>query len=90
MDIPARQAYVVSIVKPGERSAAVALTGSIRGLAQSAGPLIAGAAIQSAALGLPFFLAGGVKAAYDIALYHGYRRRFGDHEEFGRPVRQAP
>jgi MFS family permease len=90
MDIPARQAYVVSIVKPAERSAAVAITGSIRGLAQSAGPLIAGVAIQSAALGLPFFLAGGVKALYDIALYHGYRRRFGDHETLDAAVRQAP
>jgi MFS family permease len=80
MDQPARQAYVVSIVKPSERSGAVAVTGAARGLAQAAGPIITGAAIQGAALGVPFILAGTVKALYDIALYSGFRRRRADHE----------
>lgn len=80
MDIPARQAYVVSIVKPSERSGAVAVTGLVRGLASSAGPVITGAAIQTAALGTPFFVAGTTKALYDIALYIGFRRRRAEHE----------
>jgi MFS family permease len=80
MDVPARQAYVVSIVKPNERSGAVAVTGSVRGLAQAVGPVITGFAIQSAALGLPFVLAGAVKVSYDLLLYRGYRHRLGDHE----------
>jgi MFS family permease len=84
MDIPARQAYVVSIVKPNERGGAVALTGAARGLAQAIGPMISGAAIQGAALGIPFVLAGSVKACYDLALYKGFRRRLGAHEA---PVR---
>jgi hypothetical protein len=80
MDVPARQAYVVSIVKPAERSGALAFTGAVRGIAQSFGPAITGAAIQAAALGLPFLLAGSIKSTYDVALYIGFRRRFGDHE----------
>lgn len=86
MDVPARQAYVVSIVKPSQRSGAVAVTGVARGLASAAGPVIAGAAIQTAALGAPFIVAGATKALYDIALYFGYRRRRADHEN--SPTRQ--
>lgn len=80
MDVPARQAYVVSIVKPAERSGALAFTGAVRGIAQSFGPAITGAAIQAAALSIPFLLAGSIKSTYDVALYFGFRRRFGDHE----------
>jgi len=80
MDIPARQAYVVSIVSPGERSGAVAITGLARGIANAVGPAITGAAIQTASLGTPFIIAGITKAVYDIALYYGFRRRRGDHE----------
>jgi MFS family permease len=80
MDVPARQAYIVSIVPPPERAGAVALTGAIRGVAQAVGPVLAGQAIQSAAFGLPFFLAGGLKIAYDLALYAGFRARRADHE----------
>jgi len=80
MDQPARQAYVVSIVKPNERSGALAITGTLRGLVGSVGPLITGLAIQSASLGLPFFAAGTAKSLYDIGLYLGYRNRRGDDE----------
>ena len=83
MDVPARQAFVVSIVPPAERAGAVAFTGLIRGLGQAAGPLISGAAIQAAALGLPFYLAGGLKLLYDTSLYVGFRRRRGEHETIG-------
>ena len=80
MDVPARQAYVVSIVRPSERSGAVAVTGLTRGLASAVGPAITGAAIQSAALGTPFIVAGVTKALYDVALYIGYRSRRAEHE----------
>jgi MFS family permease len=80
MDVPARQAYVVSIVPPAERAGALAVTGAVRGVAQAAGPALAGAAIQGAALGLPFYLAGGLKLVYDVALYAGFRRRPAAHE----------
>jgi len=80
MDQPARQAYIVSIVKPGERAGALALTGAVRGVANGVGPVVTGLAIQSAALGIPFFVGGTLKSLYDIGLYLGYRRRPGDHE----------
>jgi MFS family permease len=80
MDVPARQAYVVSIVPPVERAAAVATTGAFRGVAQAFGPALAGAAIGAAAYGLPFFLGGSVKIVYDVLLYAGYRRRPAEHE----------
>lgn len=69
MDVPTRQAYVVSIVPPNERAGALALTGSVRGVAQAIGPVLAGFAIQAASFGLPFFAGGGLKIAYDLSLY---------------------
>src|SRR5207248_6559106 len=79
MDVPARQAYVVSIMPPAERAGAVAFTGLVRGLGQAAGPVFSGAAIQGAALGLPFYLAGGLKLIYDGTLYVAFRSRRGEH-----------
>jgi MFS family permease len=80
MDVPARQAYVVSIVKPGERAGAVAVTNAVRGVAQAAGPVLAGLALQAAAFGLPFIAGGSVKIAYDLGLYAGFRTRRAEHE----------
>src|SRR3982074_1663117 len=80
MDVPARQAYVVSIVPPAERAGAVAFTGLVRGLGQAGGPILAGVAIQSAALGLPFYLAGALKLIYDVTLYVAFRSRRAEHE----------
>ena len=80
MDVPARQAYVVSIVKPNERSGAVAITGAARGLAAAAGPAITGAVIQAGSLVAPFVVAGITKALYDVGLYAGFRRRRAEHE----------
>jgi MFS family permease len=80
MDVPARQAYVVSIVPPAQRAGAVASTGALRGVAQAFGPAISGLAIQFAAFGIPFFLGGGLKVAYDLALYAWFRTRRAEHE----------
>jgi hypothetical protein len=80
MDVPARQAYVVSIVPSADRAAAVALTGAVRGVAQAFGPPLAGAAIGAAAFGVPFFAGGGLKIVYDIALFAAFRGRHAEHE----------
>lgn len=80
MDVPARQAYIVSIVPPGERAGAVAMTGAVRGVAMSLGPVVSGAAIGLAAFGVPFFAGGGLKAVYDLGLYAGFRNRRAQHE----------
>jgi len=80
MDVPARQAYIVSIVPSAQRAGAVAMTGAVRGVAQSFGPALAGVAIGAAAYGLPFFAGGGLKIAYDVALFVGFRHRPAAHE----------
>lgn len=80
MDVPARQAYVVSIVPPAERAGAVAMTGAVRGVAQSFGPALAGVAIGAAAFGAPFYAAGALKIVYDLGLFAGFRNRRADHE----------
>jgi MFS family permease len=81
MDVPARQAYVVSIVPSAERAGAVALTGAVRGVAQSFGPVLAGVAIGAAAFGAPFFAGGALKIVYDLGLYAGFRNRPAAHEK---------
>lgn len=81
MDVPARQAYVVSIVPASERAGAVAITGAVRGVAQGFGAPIAGLAIGAAAFGIPFYVGGGLKVAYDLALFAAFRGRRASHEE---------
>ena len=80
MDVPARQAYVVSIVAPSERAGAVAVTGAVRGVAQGLGAPLAGVAIGAAAFGFPFYAAGALKIVYDLALYAAFRGRRAGHE----------
>jgi predicted MFS family arabinose efflux permease len=72
MDVPTRQAYVMALVEPEERTPAAALTNTARYVARPAGPALAGVS-QSAAFGLPFFLAGGIKAVYDVVLWRWFR-----------------
>ena len=80
MDVPARQAYIVSIVPPGERAGAVAMTGAVRGVAMAFGPALSGLAIGLAAFGVPFFAGGGLKVVYDVGLYAGFRNLRAEHE----------
>lgn len=87
MDVPARQAYVASIVPAAERAGALALMGTVRGVMQAVGPLIAGFAIQAAAAGLPFLLAGGLKISYDLGLFVAFSQRPAGHEELRPPRR---
>jgi MFS family permease len=78
MDVPARQAYVAALVDPAERTAAAAYTNAARHLVRPAGPALASVSMGMAA-GLPFLVAGGLKAVYDLALYVTFRRvRLGD------------
>ncbi len=80
MDVPARQAYLASIVPPAERAGALAMTGAVRGVAQSFGPVLTGIAIGASAFAFPFWAGGGLKIVYDLALYAGFRQRPAAHE----------
>jgi len=73
MDVPARQAYVVTMVDPSERTAAAAYTNTARYVVRPVGPLVAGVLMQGAWTGLPFLVAGGLKCGYDLALYLVFR-----------------
>ncbi len=73
MDVPTRQAYTMALVAPEERPAAAGFTGSVRALAQACAPLVSGIAMATAASGTPFFLSGGLKIVYDVALYFRFR-----------------
>jgi MFS family permease len=78
MDVPARQAYVAALVDPAERTAAAGYTNAARHLVRPLGPVLASVSMGMAA-GIPFLVAGGLKAAYDLALYATFRRvRLGD------------
>lgn len=74
MDVPARQAYVVAMVDPAERTAAAAFTNTARYVVRPFGALGAGVAMQAVAVAAPFVIAGCLKAVYDLALYATFRR----------------
>jgi MFS family permease len=74
MDVPTRQSYTTALVAPDERAPAAGLTTAVRGLAQAMSPVLTGLALAHAAFGAPFFLAGGLKIVYDLALFARFRR----------------
>jgi len=75
MDVPARQSYIVSVVKEDERTAAAGITNISRNVTQSVSPAIAGSILQSVSLAFaPFLIGGLLKIAYDIALYLQFKR----------------
>jgi predicted MFS family arabinose efflux permease len=72
MDVPTRQAYVMVLVGPDERTPAAAYTNTARYISRPLGPPVAAVA-QQAAIGLPFIIAGGIKTAYDLTLWRWFR-----------------
>jgi len=76
MDVPTRQSYTMAVVEPDERSAAAGVTGIARTTGAAISPLIAAPLMGTAALAaVPFFLAGGLKIAYDVILYRLFKAR---------------
>ena len=73
MDVPARHSYLMAVVLPDERSAAAGMTTFARTAGSALAPSITGALLSGAFLSLPFFFAGSLKIAYDLALYVCFR-----------------
>ena len=73
MDVPARGAYVMSVVTPAERPAAASFTAVPRSLASSLSPSITGALFAAGAMATPLVLCGVLKSAYDVALLLMFR-----------------
>jgi len=76
MDVPTRQAYTMALVEPEERTAAASVTSLARSVGSGVSPVISGALLAGplVALGLPLIIGGGLKAAYDLALWGVFRR----------------
>jgi MFS family permease len=72
MDVPTRQAYVMALVPPAERTAAAAVTNTARYVTRPAGPVLAGL-LAPVGLAWPFLLAGAAKSAYDLVLWRLFR-----------------
>jgi MFS family permease len=76
MDVPTRQAYTMALVAPEERTAAASVTSLARSIGSATSPVFSGLLLQGPLLilGLPFILAGTLKAAYDLTLWSIFRR----------------
>jgi MFS family permease len=73
MDVPTRKSYTMAVVDPDERTATAGITNTVRTAAAALAPVLSGAAFSVAALGLPFFVAGAVKIAYDGLVYATFK-----------------
>jgi MFS family permease len=88
MDVPTRQSYTMAVVDPDERSAAAGVTGIARTVGSSLAPIVAGPLYAAPVLAsLPFFVAGGLKIAYDILLYAAFKAVRPPEEEAGQGAR---
>jgi len=74
MDVPARQSYVMAIVKKDDRAQAAAITNTSRTVAQSMSPPISTQLMTVGAYTFPFVFGGGFKIAYDLAIYLEFRK----------------
>jgi hypothetical protein len=72
MDVPTRQAYVMTLVSPAERTAAAATTNTARYVTRPVGTALGGVA-ASLAIGAPFVIAGSLKIGYDLVLWRWFR-----------------
>jgi MFS family permease len=74
MDVPTRQSYTLAVVSPDERSAASGITSIARSLGAALSPMLSGLFISIPSLiSVPFYLCGGLKIAYDLALYRNFK-----------------
>jgi MFS family permease len=73
MDVPARQAFVMTVVPAEERAAAASVTNVPRSLAAAATPLLAGILLSHSTFGWPLVIAGLIKITYDLTLLGLYR-----------------
>jgi len=74
MDVPTRQSYVASLVRPSERSFASAITNVARATCWAIGSGVAGVLMQNLAFSAPLIVGGGTKITYDLLLYKLFRR----------------
>ena len=75
MDVPTRQAYMMAVVTPEERSAAGGIANVARTLGASMAPLLAVPLLGNPVLAnIPIMLAGGLKIVYDLLLFRYFSK----------------
>jgi MFS family permease len=74
MDVPARGAFVMSVVTPEERAAAASFTAVPRSLASAISPALGGALFAAGWLAAPLMACGVLKIAYDLTLWRAFQR----------------
>lgn len=74
MDVPARQAYVVGVVGPAERTAAASYTNTARYVVRPGGSLLGGYVTQTVSLASPFVISGALKIVYDLVLLATFKK----------------
>jgi MFS family permease len=74
MDVPTRQAYIVSVVEENERTAAAGITNTSRNVAQAISPSLTGIIIHSLWISAPFVIGGLLKIAYDVGIFVNFRK----------------
>ena len=74
MDVPTRQAYVMAVVDPSERTAAAGITGVARTTGAALAPVLAMPLIASSTHDwVPFVAAGALKIVYDLVLLWSFK-----------------
>ncbi len=74
MDVPTRQAFVMALVDPDERSAAAGVTAIARTTGGAISPALSSVLIGTAGLAaFPFYLAGVLKIGYDLLVFRAFR-----------------
>ena len=83
MDVPTRQAYTMALVTPEARTATASVTSLARSAGSATSPIVSGLLLQGPLLllGLPFILAGTLKAAYDCSLWLLFRHTHLEEEQ---------
>jgi predicted MFS family arabinose efflux permease len=74
MDVPARMSYIMAVVDPHERAAAVSIISVVRSVAGAGGPIIAGSLLTASSFGWPLLISGGLKLAYDAIFVRVFRK----------------
>src|SRR5204863_8079687 len=73
MDVPTRQAYIIDVVEPSERTAAAGITGVARTTGAALAPILAVPLISGSHDWLPFVAAGVLQVIYDLLLLRSFR-----------------
>ncbi len=73
MDVPARQSYLMAVVRPEERTFASGVTGLVRLGGWAVAPSFAGLFMQGVSISAPLFAGPALKIIYDLSLYWQFR-----------------